>query len=97
MWATCCLVTVSSAIWIGSIHVDVPNRYALIWIAILMDLLGHVPITLIMRAAQKSEKPGFIAKHLGKYFEFYPGTYRLLPADKERANIPLSRQHRAQE
>ena len=34
------LVVIPAALWIGSIHVEEPNRWALIWIALFLDLFG---------------------------------------------------------
>jgi low temperature requirement protein LtrA len=68
------IVLISSALWIGSIHVDMPQRYILIWLAIPLDMFGHIPATIVMRRSQRKNE-GWINKHLAKYFEFYPGTY----------------------
>lgn len=37
------------ALWIGSIYIDMPNRIAIIWIAIFLDLTGSMFIVLFIR------------------------------------------------
>ncbi len=58
---------IPSLIWIGSIHVDYPNRLALVWIAISLDLLG--PMLLLPIVRMPSHRLG---AYLSKWFDFYP-------------------------
>jgi low temperature requirement protein LtrA len=64
------MTLISSALWIGSVHVDYPNRLILVWLAIFVDLTGAMFIILFVKMAK------FISKGLGewmdKIFEFYP-------------------------
>ncbi|KAH8593327.1 bacterial low temperature requirement A protein-domain-containing protein [Bisporella sp. PMI_857] len=64
------LALVPSILWIGSIYVEMPNRLAIIWMAIFLDLTGGVFIIAIIRGAKR------ISARLGvwsdKIFEFYP-------------------------
>ena len=66
------IVLIPSSLWIGSIYVDMPNRLALIWIAIFMDL------TLMMTGIIFVQQSKRISKSLGKFleraFEFLPAT-----------------------
>ncbi len=41
MLANTILVVIPSALWIGSIHVDYPQRLGLIWTAILFGKIRH--------------------------------------------------------
>lgn len=63
---------IPSALWIGSIYVEMPYRLALIWIAIWFDL------TLLMTGIMFVQQSGKIYKPLGDYlskpFEFIPAT-----------------------
>ncbi len=64
------LTLIPGAVWIASIHVELPNRYALIWIAIVIDLTGAMLVIVFIRSAK------FISQSLGEWsdrmFEFYP-------------------------
>lgn len=57
-------------LWIGSIHVEIPQRFALIWIAIFFDLCGPLIVTAFVR------KGNMISKRIGRWidrvFEFIP-------------------------
>lgn len=65
-------VLIPTALWIGSIYVEMPNRLALIWIAIFLDL------TLLMTGIIFVQRANLISKPLGDFlnraFEFYPAT-----------------------
>lgn len=64
------LAILPGAIWIASIHVDMPNRLALIWIAIFADLTAPMLVVILVRRGQS------ISTRLGAWvartFEFYP-------------------------
>ena len=64
------LVAIPSAIWIGSIHVAYPNRLALIWVAIFLDLFGVLSVTIFKRWAEK-DHPNFTLQNM-KWFDFFP-------------------------
>lgn len=64
------VVLIPSAIWIASIYVEMPNRLAMIWIAIFLDLC------LLMTGILFVQRAKIISKWLGDFldqvFEFYP-------------------------
>jgi low temperature requirement protein LtrA len=70
MFVQTILTFIPVALWIGSIHVDIPQRYAIIWVAIFLDLCGSVFVIMIFRSGK------LISKALGAWvdrvFEFYP-------------------------
>ena len=64
-------IIVPCAIWIGSIHVEEPQRQALIWIAITLDFCGN----LILLAFQRSGAvlfPGRLGQWCKSTFDFFP-------------------------
>jgi hypothetical protein len=64
------LVLIPSGIWIASIHVEMPNRLGLVWVAIFIELAGPMGIILLIRSAKVwSESLG---RWTNKVFEFYP-------------------------
>jgi hypothetical protein len=64
------LTFIPGVLWIASVHIEKPNRYAAIWIAIIIDLCGAMVVVLLIRGAKK------VSKRLGDWteqvFEFYP-------------------------
>ncbi len=64
------LTFVPAALWIASIHVEIPQRYALIWVAIFIELWGAILLVVLIR------KSGFFSPSfenwINKKFEFYP-------------------------
>jgi low temperature requirement protein LtrA len=64
------LTLVPSALWISSVHVELPNRLALIWVAIFIDLIGPMSVIFIVRGA-KLFGPN-IAIWIDRVYEFYP-------------------------
>ena len=64
------LTLVPSVIWIGSIYVEMPDRLALIWTAIFLDLTGSVFVIIIIQSSRTISKR--LAKWVDKIFEFYP-------------------------
>ncbi|KAM3451684.1 hypothetical protein MY3296_005096 [Beauveria thailandica] len=67
-------VAVPTALWIGSIYVDMPKRLILVWIAIALDMWGHVfyfvPVQYTLRYKQESEAPFF--RRVRKMFDYIP-------------------------
>lgn len=57
-------------LWIGSVHVEYPQRLGLVWTAIFVDLTAGMSIVAIIRGGKN------ISKRLGEWsdrvFEFYP-------------------------
>ncbi|KAF4629577.1 hypothetical protein G7Y89_g8568 [Cudoniella acicularis] len=72
MMAHVILTLLPSALWIGSIYVEMPNRLALIWVAILIDLCGAMAVIFLLRMSK------FVSARLEEWvervFEFYPAT-----------------------
>jgi low temperature requirement protein LtrA len=64
------LTLIPSALWISSIHVALPNRLALIWVAIFIDLCGAIFVIFIVRGA-KLLGPN-ISAWVDRVYEFYP-------------------------
>lgn len=58
------------AVWLGSIHVEKPHQFAVIWVAIVLDLCAPMLTLLIIRSGK------LISPRLGawvdKFFEFQP-------------------------
>ena len=57
-------------LWIGSIYVAMPNRLAIIWIAIFLDLTGAMMVVMVIRGSKLISKR--LAKNIQKLYEFYP-------------------------
>ncbi|KAF2432248.1 hypothetical protein EJ08DRAFT_609485 [Tothia fuscella] len=58
-------------VWIGSCHVEEPNRQALIWIALLLDLFGILFLVAFLRGMLGGGQR--LKDCLKKVFEFMPG------------------------
>ncbi|KAF2755241.1 hypothetical protein EJ05DRAFT_442447 [Pseudovirgaria hyperparasitica] len=70
MYGFAVVTALPAALWIGSIHVHVPERYALIWIAIVLDLCSQFWIVAMYRWG------GFSARMkawFSEKIEFTPG------------------------
>jgi low temperature requirement protein LtrA len=70
MLSQCILAVIPSAIWVGSIHVEMPHRFILIWIAIVIDLCAPIILPLFMRNSRYLPKK--LADLVDKAFEFTP-------------------------
>ncbi|KAH8657000.1 bacterial low temperature requirement A protein-domain-containing protein [Tricladium varicosporioides] len=72
MIASVIMTVIPSALWIGSIYLEMPVRLALIWVTIAIDLSGTLFIIFLFRMGKQ------ISARLGawidKVFEFYPAT-----------------------
>jgi low temperature requirement protein LtrA len=64
------MTLVPAILWIGSIHVQEPQRQALVWIALFFDFFGPVILVAIQRGGNWMGKLQPWAK---KTFEFMPG------------------------
>ena len=67
----CFVILIGAALWIGSIHTAWPGQLALIWIAIVVDLVGttsHVFLMMFTNRMGPKMKGWFETK-----FEFVPG------------------------
>jgi len=65
------IVVFPSALWIASIHVEMPNRIALIFVALALDIFGSVTVVGAYRYARSHVTPT-AKKMMQKIFEFYP-------------------------
>jgi low temperature requirement protein LtrA len=64
------MALIPSVLWIGSIYIDRPNRFILVWLAIFVDLTGPMfAIFFIMISKKLSPRLGAWANRV---FEFYP-------------------------
>jgi low temperature requirement protein LtrA len=64
------LTLIPTAIWIASIHVDMPRRLGLIWAAIVFELSAGMLVMLIVRKPDYHPRP--IREWMGRVFEFLP-------------------------
>jgi hypothetical protein len=64
------LTIIPSVLWIGSIYIDMPQRLALIWIAIFIELCGAMFVVMIIRNSNMFPKP--VGEWLDRVFEFFP-------------------------
>ncbi|RSM18835.1 hypothetical protein CDV31_002353 [Fusarium ambrosium] len=65
-------VLIPSVLWIASIHVDMPSRLGLIWVALALDMWGQSIITGLFRYGRMVGEKSGVGKFLAKVFEFYP-------------------------
>ncbi|KAF4969373.1 hypothetical protein FZEAL_10233 [Fusarium zealandicum] len=63
---------IPSATWIVSIHVAMPSRLALVWVAICLDMWGQSIIVGLYRYGQASGEKTRVGQFLAGVFEFYP-------------------------
>jgi low temperature requirement protein LtrA len=64
------MTLIPSAIWIASIHIEMPDRLAAIWVAIFIDLCGSMFVILLIRSAKDISKAW--QEWCDRVFEFYP-------------------------
>ncbi|KAE8449698.1 hypothetical protein EG329_007473 [Mollisiaceae sp. DMI_Dod_QoI] len=64
------LTLIPAAIWIASVHIDMPNRLAAIWVAIFIDLCAALGVIILIRGAKQLSPR--LATWVDKVFEFYP-------------------------
>ncbi|KAK6355352.1 hypothetical protein TWF696_004461 [Orbilia brochopaga] len=70
LYGNALFIVIPSAFWIGSIYLEVPNRYALIWVAIFLDLA--MPGLLVMGMRGTPFIPKNWSQKIQGLFEFYP-------------------------
>ncbi|EPS36916.1 hypothetical protein H072_9506 [Dactylellina haptotyla CBS 200.50] len=70
LYGNAVVIAIPSAIWIGSIYVEEPNRQALIWVAIFLDLT--LPTVLVWGMRGFPFIPKKWSDTIQKKFEFYP-------------------------
>lgn len=72
MICECINILIPSSLWIASIHVSMPSRLGLIWVAIALDLWGQsIPIGLFRYGQTVGDKTR-LGRFLSSFFEFYP-------------------------
>ena len=78
-----CVNASAAAIWIGSIYVSIPQRFAILWVAItiglipdtpsldVLDWFGYLSVVVLIRVAPYFST--WLAEKLKKTFSYYPG------------------------
>jgi low temperature requirement protein LtrA len=61
------IITISSVLWIASVHVPYPRYLPLIFIALVIDMFGWLTLIWIMRLIKNTKN-----KYYHKYFDFWP-------------------------
>ncbi|KAK2600105.1 hypothetical protein QQS21_005191 [Conoideocrella luteorostrata] len=72
MFTNMLTVLVPSALWIASIHVEMPGRLGLIWPAIIVDMYGSGIFTGLFMYARRAGADTAMGKKISKMFEFFP-------------------------
>lgn len=65
-------IIIGTALWIGSIYVEMPDRLGLIWPALIIDMYGSGVFVGLFRYARSVGDRTAIGKYFGSWFEFYP-------------------------
>ena len=65
-------ILVPSALWIASVHVEMPRRLALIWPALAFDTWGQIFSIMLFRYGHKAGDSSRLGRTLNRLFEFYP-------------------------
>ncbi|KAI1066022.1 hypothetical protein LB507_000081 [Fusarium sp. FIESC RH6] len=65
-------IIIPAAIWIASIHVEMPSRLGLIWVAIALDMCGQSILTGLFQWGRTTSQPKRFARYLSGLFEFFP-------------------------
>ncbi|KAF5004952.1 hypothetical protein FDECE_8567 [Fusarium decemcellulare] len=65
-------ILVPSTLWIASIHVDMPSRLGLIWVAIFFDMWGQSVVVALYRYSGSPGEKNKFGKFFAGVFEFYP-------------------------
>ncbi|KAH7197126.1 bacterial low temperature requirement A protein-domain-containing protein [Fusarium flagelliforme] len=65
-------IIVPATIWIASIHVEMPSRLGLIWVAIALDMCGQSILTGLFQWGRTTSQPKRFARYLSGLFEFFP-------------------------
>ena len=63
-------ILIPTVLWIGSVHLEYPQRLTLIWIGIFLDLFGTLALMLFTRP-QWRKYPRF-KERINRWFDFYP-------------------------
>lgn len=74
MFASCLQILLPTALWIGSIYVEMPYRLALIWIALVLDMWGQIvyfaPIQYTLRF--KGDVDNSFTRWVRSAFDYIP-------------------------
>ncbi|UKZ59020.1 uncharacterized protein TrAtP1_000340 [Trichoderma atroviride] len=65
-------IIVPTALWIASIHVDMPSRLGFIMPALFLDMYGHIAFFTLLRFKQNHAPEGKWKEWFDRMFEFYP-------------------------
>lgn len=65
-------IIIPTALWIASIHVDMPGRLGFIVPALFLDMYGQVAFFTIVRYIQIHAAESFWKRRFDRMFEFYP-------------------------
>jgi low temperature requirement protein LtrA len=80
-------IVIPSAIWIASIYVDMPNRLAMIWVALFLDLFASTVVVFFVRGSHKFSSR--LAAWVEKVFEFYPAVNIEHKSERTNAFVTL--------
>ena len=64
------LTIIPGVLWIASIYVDMPQRLALIWVSIFIELCGAMGVVIVIRSSKMFPKR--IGDVIDRLFEFFP-------------------------
>ncbi|KAJ2905141.1 bacterial low temperature requirement A protein-domain-containing protein [Zalerion maritima] len=64
------IIAIPSVLWIASIHVEMPQRLALVFIALSFDIFGSAVVIIMFRYSRTH--PTRLAAKIDRFFEFYP-------------------------
>ncbi|EGX93126.1 hypothetical protein CCM_04498 [Cordyceps militaris CM01] len=74
MLASCIQVLVPTALWVGSVFVEMPDRLILIWIAIVLDMWGQIfyfaPVQYTLRSKEESDT--WFTRGVRTMFDYIP-------------------------
>ena len=71
MVANSIIVAIPSVLWVTSIHIDYPDRLAIVWVAIVLDLFAAVWLVIFTRGTVRLWSPKLQEK-LRNLFDFVP-------------------------
>ncbi|KAF5678920.1 hypothetical protein FHETE_1029 [Fusarium heterosporum] len=63
---------IPAALWITSIHVAMPSRLVLIWVALVLDMCGQSIMTGLFQYGRKAKHSKRLSNFLTSAFEFFP-------------------------
>jgi low temperature requirement protein LtrA len=80
-------IAIPSVIWIASIYVDMPQRLALIWISLFLDLFASTVTVFLIRSSHLISDR--LAAWADRVFEFYPAVNIEHKAERTNAFVTL--------